>query len=556
MIVFTRLSFVVFLAGLAAGCSSGESESESTTGGTGALGGTGGSALPATGGIGAGTPASGGSGATPSSGGAVASGGSQASGGSVESTTGGMGSGGLPASGGMATGGASPTGGRPSGGSFPSGGASATGGGSSVGGDPTTGGNLPTGGNSTTGGSSGDFEISVHLASDENAQAPGTIGIVEWSVIPSDITEAHIDFGLDTTYGMVAPVDLDAGDLRTLLLGLKPSHEYHFRVVASTGTATYTSDDTSFMTGPPTDLVSVADFQVIDESARERGFIITEFFQLGTGGPAQGRGLAFIIDPDGDIVWWHQSSISSMARARMSADGKNMWLIASGLQGGALERVTMDTLEVETYPVVASHDITPVVGETMAYLDYGESDCDSIFEIDPSGTATEIFESQGVTSGQCHGNALRYSATEDVYTFSDHRVDVFVVDRTGDVRWRLSELVGPNSTWGGSQHGHHLLDDSILIFANDGGTRGAAAIEFDLDGNEISRYDPGISTSNLGDVQRLPGGNTLITFSTSSIIHEYDASGAAVLTIDMGQSLIGYASWRASLYGPPSDTPL
>ena len=61
-----------------------------------------------------------------------------------------------------------------------------------------------------------------------------------------------IDFGLDTTYGMVAPVDLVRTDYRTVLVGMKPGKTYHFRVVASDGTTTYASEDHLLATGAKT----------------------------------------------------------------------------------------------------------------------------------------------------------------------------------------------------------------------------------------------------------------------------------------------------------------
>lgn len=399
------------------------------------------------------------------------------------------------------------------------------------------------------------FSVSVQLASDVKRQAPGTIGIVEWSVSAGVVAEAHIEFGLDTKYGMVAPVDLEEPNFRTLLLGMKPNQEYHFRVVATIDATTYASGDYQVATGPATNLITLKQFNVVNEAARERGFIVTELYQSGMGGGDAAGGIVFIIDADGEIVWWYQSAIDSLSRARMSADGKNMWMVPASNQGDILERVTMDTLDAQSYNVGASHDITPVQGETMAYLDYSESDCDSIFEIDPSGTTTEVFESQGVvTSSQCHGNALRYSATENVYTFSDAMSDIYVVDRSGDVMWRLTDLVGSNSSWGGAQHGHHLLNDSVVVFANGGGAgRCSAVVEYDLSGAELGRHDEGLTSSVLGDVQRLPKGNTLVTYSTSAVIHEIDANGRAVLTIDTG-STVGYSVWRESLYGSPPDS--
>jgi hypothetical protein len=189
----------------------------------------------------------------------------------------------------------------------------------------------------------------------------------------------------------------------------------------------------------------------------------------------------------------------------------------------------------------------------MAYLDYGERDCQSIFEIDPGGAAREVFESTGVvSSSNCHGNALRYSKKQNVYTFSDHLTDVFVVDRSGAVLWRLGQRVGGgNAAWGGAQHGHQLLDDGLLIFANNGaGNNASQAIEYALDGTERRRFASGGFTANLGDVQRLPGGDTLITYTNQSLIQEVDGNGKVVLEIKVAGASLAYSLWLAGLYGP------
>ncbi|HEX9618522.1 MAG TPA: aryl-sulfate sulfotransferase [Polyangiaceae bacterium] len=397
------------------------------------------------------------------------------------------------------------------------------------------------------------FTVDYQLASDVDADAPGTVGIVTWSVDVAALTAAYIEFGLDTTYGMTAPVDLAETDYRTLLLGMKPSSSYHFRIVAGDGASTYTSDDYVIETDPPTNLVSVERFTVMDEDARQRGFIVASYWQ------GQGSAVPFILDADGDIVWWYAGGPNGIARARMSEDGKNMWMVVASNNGGALRRVSMDGLDAQTYNgVTASHDITPVGGDRMAFLEYGESDCDSVYEIDPSGEAVEVFESQGVVESGggllgCHGNALRYSQAEDVYTFSDLNQDVLVVNRSGEVEWRLSERVnGGNDAWAGAQHGHQLLDGSILIFANAGGSNNSsAAVEYTLEGEEIMRYVGGNFTQNLGDVQRLPNGNTLVNYGNDSVIREIDADENVVLEIEGNGSSFGYTLWRETLYGPP-----
>ena len=405
------------------------------------------------------------------------------------------------------------------------------------------------------------FSVAVQLASELDENAPSTVGIVEWSVDVTDLTSAHIEFGLTSDYGMLAPVNLSESGYRTLLLGLKPTQIYHFRIIASDGTTSYASDDYTLDTGAATNAVEIGSFEVLNEEKRERGFTVASYWS-GTG-----SAVAFILDADGEIVWAYDTGISGgIARARMSEDGQHMWVITASNSGGALQRMSMDGLSGETYAqTVGSHDITSVSGSTMAYIDYGESDCDSIFEIELSGETREVWDSQqwfssigsgGGAGGRCHGNALRYSAAEDVYTFSDVSTDVVVVGRAGEFSWGLADRVsGGVEAWGGRNHGHHLLDDSFVIFANTGGDGGASAVvEYTLEGEEIWRYDSGDGSANLGDVQRLPGGNTLVTFSNDSVVHEVTSDKELVLRWTGAPSTrIGYILWRQSLYGPSPD---
>ena len=514
-----------------------------------------------------GAHASGGSSASGSSGsgGVTSSGGASASsGGSTGNGSGGSGSGGKSGgSGGSASGGTSAGSGGAATGGRGSGGAASPGTGGVVAGSGGRGGGVGSGGagNGAGGGAApgaDGFTITVQLASDVKSTAPGTIGIVTWSLGASGITSAHIDFGLDTTYGMTAPVDLTVASYRTLLLGMKPAKMYHFRVVASDGSKMYTSDDHTVMTGAKPSMNPLTSFSVKNAAAVPKGFFITSFWQNGT------KTMPFIFDTDGDVVWWYTpgsgESTDGISHARMSADSQNIWLVNEALTGNPLRRVTIDTLTEMTYASTkASHDIAAVSGDTMAYLDYGESDCNSIFEINNAGTTKEVFESTNVTSmgtgmNNCHGNAVRHSKKEDYYTFSDWQHDVAAVTRAGTLVWKLSQKVsGGNASWGSAQHGHQLLDASILLFANNGaGTNKSQAIEYGLDGTLIKKFTSNGSATNFGDVQRLSNGNTIITYSTSSLIQEVDASDTVVLEVK-GPGAFGYVEFRDSLYGPPLD---
>ena len=538
---FLTLSLVVL-----ASCAQSENTNGTGTGGAGdtATGGKGGSATGGT-----------------STGGSSTGGSSPGTGGSLPGT-GGSRTGGTTGAGGSAAGGAGASGKGGSGGTTGTGGTGT--GGNATGG--TGGAHVGTGGTAGTGvtgtGGSGQaslFTIMVQLASAVKSTAPTTVGIVTWSISKSGITSAHIDFGLDTSYGMTAPVDLTVAMYRTLLLGMKPTKTYHFRVVASDGTSTYTSDDQTVTTGAKITSTPLLSFSVKNAASVPKGFFITSFWQ-GTGSK-----VPFIFDTDGDVVWWYTAASSEstdgISRARMSADSQSIWLVNESLSGNPLRRVTMDGLTTQTYSSTkSSHDIAAVSADTMAYLDYSESDCNSIFEINNAGTTKEVFEPTGVTSTgttfpSCHGNSVRYSKKEDFYTYSDWQSDVAVVSRTGTLQWLLSKKVsGGHTAWGGQQHGTQLLDSSILIFANQGTAGKSQAVEYGLDGHLIKAFsgNGGSNVTNFGDVQRLSNGNTIITYSTSSLMQEVDASDTVVLDVK-GSGSFGYVEFRDSLYGPPLD---
>jgi hypothetical protein len=93
----------------------------------------------------------------------------------------------------------------------------------------------------------------------------------------------------------------------------------------------------------------------------------------------------------------------------------------------------------------------------------------------------------------------------------------------------------------------------MIIFANDGnGANKSQAIEYGLDGSLIKKFTSNGSATNFGDVQRLSNGNTIVTYSTSSLVQEVDASDAVVLEVK-GSGSFGYVEFRESLYGLPID---
>jgi len=387
-----------------------------------------------------------------------------------------------------------------------------------------------------------------------------TVGIVEWSSDLAGIDSAAIEFGLDDTYGLKAPVDLGAPNHRTLLLGMKASREYHFRIVAGNGTSECRSEDFSLRTGPLANNLPDIEVTTNDAAALAGGYLVTGQYQ---GGPA------YILDADGDFVWWY--NLDEVTRARLSYDGKSMWIGNGNVpqRQAIVHLVSMDGLDDQDLSASFqdyNHDLAVLPDGTVLFIAYADG-CDDIRERSPSGSVRTIINSGDVVGARmCHCNAIHYSTPDDTVVFSDLDSDTYSkVTRSGDVVWVLggdsSRFTGNGATWD-NQHGFQMLGlDRLLIFNNGaaGDRAGSLAIEILLNLNSMTatrgfQYaaQPAIANQVMGDVQRLDNGNTLVAYSTQGVVHEVDANGRLLQQLEWGLGgAIGYVEKRKSLYGPP-----
>src|SRR5262249_54839950 len=122
-----------------------------------------------------------------------------------------------------------------------------------------------------------------------------TVFSVTWSTSLTSPTSAKIDFGPTTSYGLTAPVDLTAASYKTLLLGMKPSTMYHYRITATNASGSCQSSDYTLMTGAiPNGLLATLKMTPTTRAAGiYNGFVITGTYARTGGAPA------FIFDSDG-----------------------------------------------------------------------------------------------------------------------------------------------------------------------------------------------------------------------------------------------------------------
>ena len=166
-------------------------------------------------------------------------------------------------------------------------------------------------------------------------------------------------------------------------------------------------------------------------------------------------------------------------------------------------------------------------------------------------------------------NAIHYYPSDDSFTLSDRASDtsLFVkFKRDGTLQWQLGgtdplgksfQLVGL-SQWN-ANHGHHLTPDGRFLFFNnisgpppDGNTPRAIELQLDeTNGTATKTWEYGFSATAtaLGDVERLPNGNALVTNSFLGVMQEVDRSGTIIQSFT--NTTFGYVDFRTSLYGPP-----
>lgn len=402
----------------------------------------------------------------------------------------------------------------------------------------------------------------VFTISDEMSARIATVAAVEWSVAAGTVSEAHIEFGLDTSYGMTAPVDVMEPNLRTLLLGMKPSQTYNYRIVATVDGKECSSENRTVTTGAQSTALVEPEVTVAAADKHYGGYMYSTKWGTGNDGPA------WIMDKDNEYVWWYvDPMIDDVFRTRMSVDGKYMWMRNTGQTAGsgALLRITMDGLHEDRWDdeiALSTHDFA-VMADGRIGLILWDSDasmrCAEIAIFDPKdASVTPIFnarDAHGSTS--CHVNNIQYYADDDTFTFSDYETDCYVkIKSSGELVWVLN---GPASDFTGTdwkrQHGlHYLSENHLMVFSN--GDIGEATKVFELQLNTeamtaevIWSYEGGPSTPFGGDVQRLPNGNTLVAYSSTGEIHEVDAQGQLVQKMVWpAKNPVGYTTVQDSLY--------
>jgi hypothetical protein len=432
----------------------------------------------------------------------------------------------------------------------------------STGGAAGRGGTTGTAGTTGSGGVTGGGGMtSCTITATSTMGTIPTVGIVTFTTSATSPTAAEIRFGLASTGPtMTAPVDLTKAMYRTLLLGMKGSSSYVYRIVVTSSAGTCTSQDYTFMTGAVPSSVPKPTVTISNAAGHAKGFIVTSSGLSGTG--------AYIYDSDGAPVWW-ATGPSGVSRIQMSWDGSKMYMTALNVQnsGGSVKIVDMDGSNATTVSglTTAHHDMTAIPGgfATLLWTTTGMDVPCSLIERSDDGTMKTIIANVNTVynSSTFHTNSLHYYPSDNTYTLGDRNPNLYVkVSRTGQLIWQLggsnpkdaSKFFSGTGTWS-VNHGHHLTADGTFYLFNNGQSGSSTIRGFKLNTSTMTATSTltytGITSMVLGDVQSLPNGNILITASTSGQITEITTGSQVVATFKW--SALGYSEYRDSLYGPP-----
>lgn len=409
----------------------------------------------------------------------------------------------------------------------------------------------------------------------EPSEHIATVAIVTFTTDLGAVDEGYIEFGPDTSYGSNAALDTSAASYRTAILGMAPATEYHYRIVARSGGKRCRSEDQVIVTGPAPEDLPLPSVRVSATGRVAPGYLVTSAQATG----ASGVGYYIVIyNHLGQPVWWYKSSIGGIVtRAKLSWDGQYIYGRdgnPSARSGGQVVRIAIDGSHEESLTVdTGHHDLAVTPDDGVLFLVGGGKDaCGRIQKWSPNDVVRDVYDLRdafGDTfkpgSDPCHCNSIHYNTGDASITVSCLMQNAYVKLRdSGELLWVLGGNNGQSHFSGDvawdRQHGHEMLSPDRLLFLNNNGggdskSESSLAVELALDletktATRVWEYDGGEVTQTLGDVQRLPNGNTLVAYCNAGVLHEVDAEKQLVQSWTFGNG-VGYADYRHSLYGAP-----
>ena len=407
---------------------------------------------------------------------------------------------------------------------------------------------------------------------------PGTVVTLRWET--DRATHATVEYGTD---GEVHTLELpdDALTQEAHLVGMAPGMEAQYRVRVYEGSELAQEREGAFNTRAHPK--AFPHFLVEGDPGDDAGWIVTSMFG--------GQGGALLVDTDGAISWWvSQEGAATVTDAQLSPDGRDVEYLRFTTTAEDPDNLIDSVGEVVTTPVLGGDatttDIHPghhgfarqpdgtLIWPVYDFRQVGEEWVrgDSVQRRAPDGSVEPLWSAwdsftwePGLDyggSGWTHVNGLTWNPDDGATYVSIRNLSCVVkLSEDGSLLWKLGGTQS-DFTFSGTRsftHQHRLRpleNGNVLVFDNGANAGdGSRVVEFALDeaagtATEVWSFTPGLFAHSLGDVWRLPSGNTLVSWGTLGRFELIEPNGVSVwsMSADIGEGF-GFGEPLATLEG-------
>lgn len=410
----------------------------------------------------------------------------------------------------------------------------------------------------------------------------GTVPRVAWT--QGGPASATITYTYGDHAGSTPTHTLDAGAHSQVVLGLPFGVEATLQVVLEANGQTLVSEPQVVRTAPWPKTLPVP---ILLTAAPERWdaglpYVVTSMNRVGD--ERTGDWWVFVLDRSGNVVWARPSPHDFVSRyVRIGRGGSDLlvdydsfWPQDDLGAASQVVRLTLDGVVSHTYPTpflhhaFTEHDDGAIV---WLALDDGYEN-ETLERLDAAGVQSRIWDCQSqfyATIGQigsCGTNGLYWDAAADRYLISSWAIDTVIeIDgATGALNRYFGQLPGawsfdPPESEFDWQHGPIYTDAGTLMVSSkrwdpEASRNETVAYEYALDeGAQTLREvwsfgkGQGIYGAFMGEVHRLPGGNTLHNYGEEARLREVTPDGEVVWEVWWeGDAHIGRSTPFADLY--------
>ncbi len=394
---------------------------------------------------------------------------------------------------------------------------------------------------------------------------------VTWGQL-ADAT-AFVEFSVDEGVWLTSPsLTFEAGTAEALLLGVPHDADVTFRVVNDFGDGPLTAEEVVAHTDPAHEDLVHPELLTADEAAWD------PTLQYVLVGSSDYRGWTTIVDRQARVVWARQTpGLNATLYTRPSYDGRDLlidhnsyWAIFDDGDASQVVRMKIDGTEIATYDTPGLHH--PFVELADGSIVWGAAHglTETLDKLTPDGTHEQIWDCDdfqalaGVDNAYCQSNTIFWSETDDTFLFSLYSDETIVeIDHaTGDsLRWfghdPGSWAFDPPESAFHWQHGGHFTEAGTLITSShvDGASNECVVREYELDEASETLVEVwsfgvglGVESPTMGEVHRLPGGNTLHNYGSGARLREVTPDGTVVWDIawDTGDETTTYNLGRTT----------